>query len=156
DGGNDLATVSGVGLSPSSSLFIDGGTGVNTLRVNAQGTSADTSVPNLVTFGNGAAFTYANFQSIDVLVDNTPPVIVPTPPLFIAAPGTPLIDAVVGTFTDADSFSTATEYLATIDWGDGSLPTAGTVAADPSVPGRFIVSGSHTYSGNGPFTTTIT
>lgn len=37
------------------------------------------------------------------------------------------------------------QYVATIDWGDGSLPTLGTVVAG-STPGTYSVDGSHTYA----------
>jgi uncharacterized protein (TIGR03118 family) len=49
----------------------------------------------------------------------------------------------VARFTDADPAAKASDFTATIDWGDGQT-SAGTVAADTN--GGFIVSGSHTYT----------
>ena len=57
---------------------------------------------------------------------------------------------VVATFTDADPNGMPSDYIATINWGDGSSST-GTVAANSS--GGFSVSGSHTF-GQGLFVIT--
>jgi hypothetical protein len=50
---------------------------------------------------------------------------------------------VVATFTDVTSTAPASEFAATINWGDGATST-GTVRADPN--GGFDVVGTHTYS----------
>jgi len=49
----------------------------------------------------------------------------------------------VAAFSDADPNGTASDYIATIDWGDGTVPDVGTVASDGA--GGFTVSGDHTY-----------
>lgn len=60
------------------------------------------------------------------------------------------VTGVVALFTDADPNGTVSDYTATIDWGDGSAPSTGTVAAAAS--GSFTVSGSHAYAALGPHT----
>ena len=60
----------------------------------------------------------------------------------------------VATFTDANPLSKASDFTATIAWGDGTAATAGTVATNAG--GGFKVTGTHTYSKTGSFTTTIT
>ncbi len=60
----------------------------------------------------------------------------------------------VATFTDPDAASTASEYSATIDWGDGSAPSAGTVSG--STGGPFTVSGTHTYADEGTYSVHVT
>src|SRR6201995_2578074 len=60
----------------------------------------------------------------------------------------------VATFTDANPLSQASDFTATIAWGDGTAATAGTVATNAG--GGFKVTGTHTYSKTGSFTTTIT
>ena len=60
----------------------------------------------------------------------------------------------VATFTDANPLSQASDFTATIVWGDGTAATAGTVATNAG--GGFKVTGTHTYSKTGSFTTTIT
>jgi hypothetical protein len=59
----------------------------------------------------------------------------------------------VATFTDPDPNSTASEYSATIDWGDSSS-SAGTITG--ATGGPFTVSGSHTYAEEGTYDVTVT
>jgi hypothetical protein len=58
----------------------------------------------------------------------------------------------VATFTDPDTASTASEYNATIAWGDGSS-SAGTISGSG---GNFTVSGGHTYAEEGTHRVTVT
>jgi hypothetical protein len=62
---------------------------------------------------------------------------------------------VVGTFTDSNlgAPNADGDFLATIDWGDGSPATTGTVVA--TGPGAFSVEGGHTYAKPGAYTTNI-
>ncbi len=59
----------------------------------------------------------------------------------------------VASFTDADPNGTASDYTATITWGDGTS-SAGTVVANGS--GGFNVLGTHTYGADGSWTLGIT
>jgi Bacterial Ig-like domain (group 1) len=58
----------------------------------------------------------------------------------------------VATFTDPDTSATASEYAATIEWGDGSSST-GTVSGSD---GSFAVSGEHTYADEGSYEIKVT
>src|SRR5579871_3900368 len=60
----------------------------------------------------------------------------------------------VATFTDSDTASPATDFMATISWGDKTT-SPGTVSASN---GSFTVAGSHSYSGTGslPIGVTLT
>ena len=69
-----------------------------------------------------------------------------------AAAGQPLANATVATFTDTDTSATASEFVATINWGDGTT-TAGTIAGSN---GAFAVIGTHTYATTGQDTITVT
>jgi hypothetical protein len=64
-----------------------------------------------------------------------------------------LFSGTVATFTDADPFGTATDYTATINWGDGNT-SAGTIVDNGN--GTFSVTGSHTYSEEGSTAVTVT
>ena len=55
------------------------------------------------------------------------------------------------TVTDANQFATASQLSATINWGDGTPASAGTVSG---ANGSFTVSGTHTYVSTGSFTVT--
>jgi hypothetical protein len=57
------------------------------------------------------------------------------------------------TFTDANPLGTTADFTATIDWGDSSLPTAGTVSGGA---GSFTVTGSHQYAEEGNYAVTVT
>ena len=61
------------------------------------------------------------------------------------------INATVATFSDTDTQSGAGDFVASIDWGDGSVST-GTVSGSS---GSFTVSGSHTYAQNGQDTIVV-
>jgi len=56
----------------------------------------------------------------------------------------------VATFTDSDTVQPASNFTATIDWGDGSA-TAGTVSGSA---GSFTLAGTHTYADEGSFPVT--
>src|SRR5207249_2742910 len=59
----------------------------------------------------------------------------------------------VATFSDATLSAAASDFSATISWGDG-ISTPGTVSANGG--GSFSVSGGHTYSDEGAFAITVT
>ena len=60
----------------------------------------------------------------------------------------------VATFTDSASGTTASDYSASIDWGDGTSVTAGVITSNSS--GGFTVTGSHTYGAAGAFYPQVT
>ena len=59
----------------------------------------------------------------------------------------------VATFTDPDTGATASEYTASINWGDATTST-GTVSGPTGGP--FSVNGTHTYAEEGTYTVTVT
>jgi hypothetical protein len=64
--------------------------------------------------------------------------------------GTPV--GVTATFTNTFTSNPASDFTATINWGDGTT-TAGTVTGGN---GSFTVTGSHTYTASGSFTAAVT
>ena len=75
------------------------------------------------------------------------------------ATGTPVIategasfSGKVATFTEPDASAPASQYTATINWGD-STSSAGTVTGPAGGP--FTVNGTHTYMEEGTYTTTV-
>lgn len=68
--------------------------------------------------------------------------------------GQPVASA-VATFSGPDPNALASDYAASINWGDGSPPSAGTVTAGGTT-GSFMVAGSHTYAEEGSGTVTVT
>ena len=55
----------------------------------------------------------------------------------------------VATFTDNNTSAPAGSFAASVDWGDGSTPTAGTITGSA---GTFSVTGTHAYSSHGTYT----
>lgn len=84
------------------------------------------------------------------VVDPLPNLIAPA---FSPLAGLPFTGT-VASFTDADPTLTPSSFAATIDWGDGSSTSAGTVASNGA--GGFNVTGTHTYNKLGDSTTKIT
>ena len=68
--------------------------------------------------------------------------------------GAPSAAVTLASFDDSDPNATASDYAATIDWGDGTAATAGTITA--SGAGNFVVSGAHAYAEEGSFAATVT
>jgi hypothetical protein len=62
--------------------------------------------------------------------------------------GTPIYNGPVAIFSDANPGATTADYTATIDWGDGTPPSTGTIVALQGVA-TFEVTGSHTYATSG-------
>jgi len=60
-------------------------------------------------------------------------------------PNVALTNVKVATFTDSNTANTADDFVATVDWGDGTT-TLGMVSGSS---GAFTVTGSHTYTQNG-------
>ena len=67
------------------------------------------------------------------------------------SPNQPLTDVTVATFSDSNTLNVAGDFVATIDWGDGTT-SMGTISG---TNGAFTVSGSHTYTQNGQDTITV-
>lgn len=59
----------------------------------------------------------------------------------------------LATFTDADGDNNANDFTATIDWGDGSGSSGGTLSGGAS---GFTITGSHNYTSKGIYTATVT
>jgi len=81
-------------------------------------------------------------------------VITITPKTFSGTAANPLNNVNVATFTSSNSAATAATYTATINWGDGTAASTGTVTQTGT--GAFSVNGTHTYAAAGTFHPVIT
>jgi len=72
---------------------------------------------------------------------------------FNASEGTPSTTQNVATFTDPGGPEVLGDYSASINWGDNTAATPGTITLNGTT---FTVSGSHTYAEEGNFTITVT
>jgi uncharacterized protein (TIGR03118 family) len=126
-------------------------TGAGGLLVTGTHTYAEenaAALPVTVTLTDTADVTTAMANST-VLVADAP--LTGTPVTFAPTTGTPFTGS-VATFTDADPAGTASDYTATINWGDGSPTSAGVISGT----GPFTVTGTHTYFVAGTKTVTVT
>jgi hypothetical protein len=71
----------------------------------------------------------------------------------ISATANQSFSGVVASFSDSDLVTPASDLVATVDWGDGTAVTTGTVSGSS---GSFTVSGTHTYTLAGTDTVTVT
>ena len=104
-----------------------------------------------------ASFTYTNSDGFP----ETRPFDVKVQDALLVATGVPVsatagvaVKAKVATFTHANPAGAASDYTATITWGDGTASTAGTISA--AAGGGFEVTGSHTYAAAGQYTISVT
>src|SRR4029077_15239505 len=74
-------------------------------------------------------------------------------PTTISATASQPFSGTVATFTDTDTVTATGDLSATINWGDGTPATAGTISGSS---GSFTVSGTHTYSASGTDQVTVT
>jgi hypothetical protein len=68
----------------------------------------------------------------------------------VVAGGSPSINGLLGIITDSQTSDPASDFTATIDWGDGTPQSAATI--DTTGSGLFVVDGSHTYATVGNYT----
>jgi len=85
------------------------------------------------------------------LAAGAPVALAPAPNTGVALPAA----TVVGTFTDANLTAPIGDFTATIDWGDGSPNSIGTITQPGGVGTAFDVTGGHIYATMGTYTTTI-
>ncbi|HEV3340686.1 MAG TPA: DUF4214 domain-containing protein, partial [Pirellulales bacterium] len=73
---------------------------------------------------------------------------------YSATQGSAATAQTIATFTDPGGAEALADYSATIDWGDGTSVTAGTLSVDPNTR-VFTVAGEHAYAQPGTFTVKV-
>jgi hypothetical protein len=151
--GQSFMTV--VGAVSGSSVSIDWGDGTSTPATPAATTGQVTGTHTYAEEGvYHGVINYRNSDGtpqqfpFDVKVQDAP---LNSAPIPVAAGAGASFTGPVATFTDADPAGTASDYSASINWGDGSV-SGGTVTP---TSGGFQVAGTHTYAVGGTFTTSI-
>jgi hypothetical protein len=169
-----ISNVEGVAINPTTATFTDANTGATagdyTAVVNwgdgsspTVGTVSATATPGrftvsaghtykvngsypvttTITDDGGQSLTFVNTATItDAALTLGPTLALTTPE------GQRLSNEIVGTFTDADAFGTASDFSATIDWGDATPTTSGIITKIGNSGGGavFAIMGSHTYT----------
>ena len=139
-------TATGYASTPTTLVSFNGANGaqpITSLIADANGDLFSTTV-NGGSNGDGTVFEIAGSGFIALPINGT---------TVTGTEGSTTGTTTVATFTDADPNATASDFTATIDWGDGTS-TAGTVVAQSG--GGFAVDGTHTYSDEGKYAITTT
>lgn len=150
--GSELADSINVGGDASEELIIQD-IATSTLRLwtlDAQGRKATDAAIDMGPIGSPLSVQRGRAVSV--------PDIYATRPLSVLGAGVNAtakspVTAVVAIIGDVDPTAAAGRYAATVDWGDGTSPTSGTVRLRPE--GGFEVIGTHTYANAGHFSVTV-
>ena len=154
-GGNTFAVDAAASLP---ALHLDGGgNGNDTLNLDAGGLAitpanftpltADTTEISGAPLPGGP-IDYSNFAQVNVTnLSAVSPVV--TASTINGVQGQRLVDVGAGTFTTTAPGAKAGDFLATVQWGDGTQ-SAGAIAQDASDPSVFYVTGTHTYYEDDP------
>ncbi|OLE54494.1 MAG: hypothetical protein AUG51_07860 [Acidobacteria bacterium 13_1_20CM_3_53_8] len=151
--GNDGSDSFKIVPSPAATINVFGGNPTppaspgDSLSVNTTGTTGFSLSNSNTPSGQTGSFTFSNrmpvnFQQIETL---SPLVVSPT--TINAFEGVPLNNVTVATF-NAGAIA-ASNFSATINWGDGTASSSGVIASNGS--GAFTVKGSHTYLEEGSY-----
>ena len=138
---------------------IDWGDGDSTgSTVTGSGANLTTTNPHTYSVGGSYAATVTFADPAGASLTETGTVIVPNAVLAVsgatayAASGVSASNLTVATFTDPNVNASPDDFSATINWGDGTAPSVGTVT---ETVGTFAVSGGHSYVQTGVFTPTV-
>lgn len=87
-------------------------------------------------------------------VSNNSQIDTTTPVSFNGVEGQTLTNVIVGRFTANNPAAVPADFVAVIDWGDGTATSAGTIVM--TAPGAFNVTGTHQYTDAGTYPVTVT
>jgi cyclophilin family peptidyl-prolyl cis-trans isomerase len=104
-----------------------------------------------VAVGSDASFSTYDEQNITFAVGDTP--ITASATSFVASVSIPFTNQLLATFTNAVATSAASNFTASINWGDNSV-TSGVVQTN--LAGKKEVRGSHTYTNAGNYAVLVT
>jgi hypothetical protein len=142
-----------------SSLSIIGANALGTLNVNANGqgpvsvTGGSSTGSGTIAIGTNPPTSFANFLAINVSNAADQPLTQINQSIATSTGDVPTegksFSYITSTFADADSQAKAANFVASINWGDGTPLTAGSISSDGA--GHFQVTGTHTYKAAGSF-----
>jgi hypothetical protein len=163
--GDDVVNIRGIGLAKGPSFLFAGGTGIDTLNYDAGGqaptiTSGPLPGEVLITIPGAGTVDAIGYQQINI-TNPGPLTITAGPALTInGIAGYQVVDALVGTFTlpitavfpaPPRGFP-ASDFTASIDWGDGTLLSGGMITQDASNPSLYDITGTYTFRGQATYT----
>jgi hypothetical protein len=121
-----------------------------TYQVLVAVTDSDGVPPGPITTSGASTAVIADAALAALPLAAQPAVVQDEPTIFpVPVFGSPAFTGPVATFTDANPAAPVGDFTATIDWGDGTPESAGTVAQPGGTGTAFVVAGSHTYADAG-------
>jgi uncharacterized repeat protein (TIGR01451 family) len=120
-----------------------------TVTVWAQATEDGSLSNTAVASSNVSDPNSLNNTAVNIVAVAEPPIVVSGP---ITVSGKNQSNVQVATFTHANGVEPASDFMATINWGDGTTST-GSITESGTI---YKVKGSHTYASNGSHTVTTT
>jgi hypothetical protein len=152
--GNDVANVTGAGLAAGTTPILDGGPNFDTLNYDAGGGGVTPSAgpkPSEVIITRPGSGTLDTLNFEQITISGAPATPVPgTVQTITGTEGAGIVNATVATFTTPATGAKASDFLATITWGDGSSG-AGVITQDASNPSVFDITATHTYAEQGAY-----
>jgi hypothetical protein len=162
--GNNTVNIPAFGVAGGTTLVIDNGPGTNTLNFDAGGeaptiTAGVSSGEILITIPDGGTVDAINEPQTNI-TNAEPLTITPGPPDTInGVEGYPLANPIVATFTlpitarlPAPAVGVpASDFTASIDWGDDTPLTDGSITEDTTDPIQYSITGTHTFLGVGTY-----
>lgn len=159
--GGSASDVFNVNPSATATIIVDGGTPPpptspgDTLNLDLTGAAGAFRTATPTAAGYQGSWTFANRQAVNFSHMETL-----TPALHLSGAGTPIngfeYSALNGTlaanFTNANFLVPASDFVASIDWGDGTV-TAGTITLSGNT---YQITGSHMYTDESTYTVKIT
>ena len=131
-------------------ITVTGGSGTDSLHINAHNNAVNVSTPGTVNIGGPVPIGYSSIESITIT--NALDSILGIPLSINALEGQAFSNIGVGTFTGGPFGAVASDFTATINWGDGTT-SAGAVTGSA---GSFAIAGTHTFAEEGGYTVTVT
>lgn len=157
---NDTVNVAllGLGTGGNSSFSVDGGGGTDTLNVDATGaTSLNYRTVGSISAQSGTTpLNYANIEQVNITNAPSTPAQGGAAVTVPATEGQQFPATAVASFSNVDPGSNPQSFLATINWGDGTQTTTGSVQGSATSPGSFTVNSTHTYAEEGTYPITVT
>ncbi len=154
----DLGTLSAAGIGPWTVTVQWGDGQTSSFTTTSTGPLTDTHTYTTVgdeTITETIAEAYGDTEIVSFPIDVIEPAVVLTGVPVSAMMGESTGSVPVATFTDPAGALPATDYTATIDWGDDTSSAADTITY-ASGTGIFTVYGTHTYTAAGSYTLTVT
>ncbi|MFO0890816.1 MAG: Ig-like domain-containing protein [Isosphaeraceae bacterium] len=150
---SDTFNLTSVGSGGVTTYTVAGGPGDDVVNINSTLAGLDLTTPGVLTFSPGDfVVNYSSIATINVTKPAAAPVVTAT--TLRATEAQDFTSRIVATFTDADLGASAGDFVASINWGDGTPASGGAILANGTI--GYDVLGGHAYVRPGTYPVTVT